>query len=111
MPNWNLYDRIANFEKMGRGQLAAIPTDVTDNLNPAFVLRPYQQQVLRYLLYYLEDYPERERPTQLLFHMATGSGKTLIMAAAILYLYRRAIATLSFLSTAPTSSKRPAIIS
>jgi type III restriction enzyme len=80
----NLHRRIAVFAEMG-GQLPAVPTAVTDNLNPAFPLRPYQEEALRYLLYYLNDYRERAKPGQLLFHMATGSGKTLIMAAAILF--------------------------
>jgi type III restriction enzyme len=31
----------------------------------------------------------KQKPIQLLFHMATGSGKTLIMAGAILYLYEK----------------------
>ena len=88
MPNWNLYRRIANYEEMG-GHLPDISSDVTDNLNPAFVLRPYQEKALRYFLYSLKDYPKRVKPTQLLFHMATGSGKTLIMAAAMLYLYQQ----------------------
>ena len=88
MPGWNLYQRIANYEEMG-GQLPDIPSDIADNLNPAFILRPYQEKALRYFLYYLDDYPKRAHPAQALFHMATGSGKTLIMAAAILYLYQQ----------------------
>jgi len=88
MQNLNLYRRIAVYEEMG-GQLPEIPTDVTDNLNPAFALRPYQEKALRHFLYYLSGYQNRVYPTQLLFHMATGSGKTLIMAAAILYLYQQ----------------------
>lgn len=71
------------------GQLPAIPAALTDNLNPAFPLRPYQEEALRYLLYYLNDHRDRVKPSQLLFHMATGSGKTLIMAAAMLYLYKQ----------------------
>jgi type III restriction enzyme len=60
-----------------------------DNLNPAFPLRPYQEDALRNFIYYLDCYDKRIRPTQLLFHMATGSGKTLIMAASMLYLYQQ----------------------
>ena len=88
LQNLNLHKRIEVFEEMG-GQLPAIPAAVTDNLNPAFPLRPYQEESLRYFLYYLNDYRDRVNPSQLLFHMATGSGKTLIMAAAMLYLYRQ----------------------
>ena len=66
-----------------------IPDFITTNLNPALPLRPYQEQALARLFYYINGYPKRANPAQLLFHMATGSGKTLIMAAAILYLYQQ----------------------
>ncbi len=66
-----------------------LPEYTTQNLNPAFPLRPYQREALGRFFYYLNGFPERKYPTQLLFHMATGSGKTLIMAAAILYLYEQ----------------------
>ena len=64
-----------------------IPRYIIDNLNPAFPLRPYQIESLTRLFYYLNDYPKRTNPAHLLFHMATGSGKTLIMASALLHLY------------------------
>jgi len=39
----------------------------------------------------MESYPGRPKnaPTQALFHMATGSGKTLIMSGLMLYLYQQ----------------------
>jgi len=64
-----------------------IPDFITGNLNPAFELRPYQVDALARFFFYVDGFQGRIRPTQLLFHMATGSGKTLIMAAAMLYLY------------------------
>ena len=66
-----------------------IPDFIAHNLNPAFELRPYQVDALARFFFYVDGFPGRIRPTQLLFHMATGSGKTLIMAAAMLYLYER----------------------
>jgi len=51
--------------------------------------RPYQTDALARFAYYIDGYKKRMKPTQLLFHMATGSGKTLIMAGAILELYRQ----------------------
>lgn len=66
-----------------------LPEYVTSNLNPVFELRKYQTEAISRLVFYLNDFEHRIRPTQLLFHMATGSGKTLIMAAAILYLYEQ----------------------
>jgi type III restriction enzyme len=56
--------------------------------NLKFQVRPYQVDAFSRCLFYIEKYKKRRKPTQLLFHMATGSGKTLIMAGAILELYR-----------------------
>lgn len=65
------------------------PDYVVDNLSPKFELREYQGEALRRFHFYMEDFEGRVKPTQLLYHMATGSGKTLIMAANILYLYQQ----------------------
>lgn len=62
---------------------------IKNNLNPKFELRPYQIEALSRFDFYLNHNPNRNRPTQLLFHMATGSGKTLVMAGVILGLYER----------------------
>lgn len=64
-----------------------LPLAVTDNLRPS--LRPYQVDALQRFLYYVGDYKQRQNPAHLLFHMATGSGKTVLMAALILDLYTR----------------------
>ncbi len=66
-----------------------IPQFIKDNLNPAFELREYQKEAIARFIHYLEQNPNRINPSQLLFHMATGSGKTLLMAANILYLYNK----------------------
>ena len=66
-----------------------IPKYIEDNLNPRFKLRPYQIEAIARFIHYFEEYPNRKKPTQLLFNMATGSGKTLLMAANILYLYNK----------------------
>ncbi|EPA2700583.1 DEAD/DEAH box helicase family protein [Escherichia coli] len=52
-------------------------------------LRPYQQGALRYL-HYTQCKPEEAllHYRHLLFHMATGAGKTMVMAGAILYLFK-----------------------
>ncbi|MEO5355854.1 MAG: DEAD/DEAH box helicase family protein [Nitrospirae bacterium YQR-1] len=62
---------------------------ITGNLNPSFKLRPYQEHTLQFFLnYWQEDFDGKPRQNhQLLFHMATGSGKTLIMAGLMQYLY------------------------
>jgi len=61
--------------------------DIIQNLNPNFSLREYQKEAIGRSIFYFDGFPERKWPAHLLFHMATGSGKTLIMAANILYLY------------------------
>ena len=77
-------DALAEF-----GQLnLPIPETVTTNLASAIVLRPYQETALRRFLFYM-DWAQRQKPAHLLFHMATGSGKTVMMAALILELYTR----------------------
>ncbi len=63
--------------------------DILNNLNPAFSLREYQKEALGRFYYYYEDYHQKQKPIHLMFNMATGSGKTLIMAANILYLYEQ----------------------
>jgi len=67
------------------------PEYIYQNLKDGFGQRPYQKEAFGRFVYYWEDYPNRPKgvPTQLLYHMATGSGKTLIMAGLILYLYEQ----------------------
>lgn len=60
---------------------------ITDNLR--HTARPYQEEAFSRFDYYYEAYNKRVKPSQLLFHMATGSGKTYIMAGLILYLYNK----------------------
>jgi len=66
-----------------------IPLSISSNLNPKFPLRDYQNNAFRYLITYLkEDFPGKNKfNPQLLFHMATGSGKTLVMAGIMMELY------------------------
>jgi type III restriction enzyme len=64
-----------------------VPAAVVDNLARTIELRPYQEEAIRRFRYYFEEFQGRETPIHLLFHMATGSGKTIVMAALILYLY------------------------
>ena len=67
-----------------------IPDSITQNLNPEFELRPYQKDAYASFVHYFNnDLPGKEKPLHLLFNMATGSGKTLIMAGLILYLYEK----------------------
>lgn len=51
-------------------------------------LRSYQEEALRYLHYAQSSHEADIRFKHLLFNMATGSGKTMVMAAAILYMFK-----------------------
>jgi type III restriction enzyme len=67
----------------------ALPDYVVKNLNQRFSIREYQREAIARFIYYLTDYPEKTLPIHLFFNMATGSGKTLLMASNILYLYQK----------------------
>lgn len=88
MPEKYLYERLAEeFGKRTLGQIE-IPARLKDNLNPLYELRPYQVDAFqRFICYFKNQFDFKQRPSHLLFNMATGSGKTLIMAGLILYLY------------------------
>ena len=66
-----------------------IPRLIKENINPNFALREYQINSMARFIAYYEKEPQKSLPIQLLFNMATGSGKTLIMVMAMLYLYDR----------------------
>lgn len=67
------------------------PQMIYDNLRQDFNKRPYQQEAFgRFRFYWgvFQNKPE-DQAIQLLYHMATGSGKTLIMAGLMIYLYQK----------------------
>lgn len=68
-----------------------VPGYVYSNLRKEFWPRPYQQEAFGRFNFFWQDYHHRYKvePTQLLYHMATGSGKTLVMAGLIIYLYEQ----------------------
>ncbi|WP_182417267.1 DEAD/DEAH box helicase family protein [Bartonella sp. HY038] len=59
---------------------------IKDNLKDD--LRPYQEKALRNLQYSQNEQGADFRYNHLLFNMATGSGKTMVMAAVILYMFK-----------------------
>ncbi len=72
-----------------RGKISKeISASILENLNPKFELREYQISAITRFIEYFEN-EEKKLPIQLLFNMATGSGKTLLMVAFILYLYEK----------------------
>ncbi len=81
-----LYEKLDNWREIKA--VKEMPKYIADNLNPAFELRPYQIAAFENYITWFES-EKRPRPIQNLFHMATGSGKTLIMAGLMLYLYKQ----------------------
>lgn len=79
-----LHEKIKVFEEMG-GVLPDVPEHVMENLASGITLRPYQKTAIRRFVFQMNQ--KRTGPGHLLFHMATGSGKTVIMAAAMLHLW------------------------
>ncbi|MDD2960845.1 MAG: DEAD/DEAH box helicase family protein [Muribaculaceae bacterium] len=78
-------------EEFGRKTIerTEMPEYFGTSLNPFMPLRPYQKEAFQYFINFWEnDYEGKPLKPHLLFHMATGSGKTLIMAGLILYLYK-----------------------
>jgi type III restriction enzyme len=89
MPQNFLYEQLDSVSKMGFLK-KEIPSFVVENLNSNFELREYQKEAFaRFFHCYNNDFENKEYPLHFLFNMATGSGKTLIMAGLILYLYEK----------------------
>lgn len=86
-----LYDIL--LQEFGKRAIAqvTVPNHITDNLKPGFGQRPYQiESFQRFILCDSEDFEGKpKRPFHLLYNMATGSGKTLIMAGLMLHLYQK----------------------
>lgn len=81
-----LYEKMDTLREAGADK--KLPSYILQNLNSSFELRPYQKEAFENFITYFEG-NFRQYPSQTLFHMATGSGKTLIMAGLILYLYKQ----------------------
>lgn len=86
MSNQYLYQKLDVLNEVNT--LNELPEYIVSNLNENIILRDYQEEAFKYFITYYES-PEFRKNKQVhnLFHMATGSGKTVIMAGLILYLY------------------------
>ena len=82
-----LYEKINALREAG--VCDELPKYILDNLNPNFELRPYQKAAFENFITYFQNDNLCQKPTQTLFHMATGSGKTFVMAGLIIYLYKQ----------------------
>ncbi len=70
-----------------------VPEYITDNLSKT--LRDYQIKALKHFIWLYEN--DRVKAKHLLFNMATGTGKTLVMASVVLYLYAQGYRNFLFL--------------
>jgi len=69
-------------------EIFEIPKYITDNLKHS--LFAWQKEALENFLFYQNPKSNlKKNPTHLMFNMATGTGKTLLMAASILYYYKQ----------------------
>ena len=82
-----LYEQLDTLREFG--SYTEIPPYIQENVNQRFELRPYQIGAFENFITYFENEKMCRKPTQTLFHMATGSGKTMIMAGLMLYLYKK----------------------
>lgn len=70
------------------GKLPELPEVITQGLSRNIELREYQIDAFKYFVeYYTNEKLRKNKQLHVLFHMATGSGKTVIMAGLLLYLY------------------------
>ena len=90
MPGQFLYEQFDVLSQFGAIS-HELPDCIRKNLKPDFGSRLYQIEAFSRMIHFLKnDFDGKQpRPYHLLFNMATGSGKTLIMAGAMLYLYEQ----------------------
>lgn len=81
-----LFQQLDLFYDFGRQH--PLPPHIKHNLGNHIVLREYQEHAFSNTIEYLGN-PQfsKNRQTHLLYHMATGSGKTVMMAGLILHYY------------------------
>ena len=80
-----LYEHLDSLWRFGQIK-REVPASIPRNLNPNLPLRPCQEDAFARFAFCMENDFEG---THFLFHMATGSGKTLVMAGLILWLYEK----------------------
>lgn len=83
-----LYEVLGSINEAGL--LKDLPHFLEKSLADKIILRDYQKEAFRYFITYKENEAlSKNKQIHTLFHMATGSGKTVIMAGLILYLYTK----------------------
>lgn len=87
---FQLHDKIKSAIDYGTAEIPEIPEYVTSNLR--YIFYDWQREAFEYFLVNENKKNIEEstnNPTHLMFNLATGTGKTLLMAAAILYYYKQ----------------------
>lgn len=83
-----LYEKIDSLREAGYTK--DLPNVINRGLSTNIVLREYQIEAFsNFVTYFENDKLKKNKQIHNLFHMATGSGKTVIMAGLILYLYTK----------------------
>jgi type III restriction enzyme len=81
-----LYEQIKNAVEFGTPK-PEIPKYISENLRYDFF--EWQKQAFQYLLLNENRAIDDKNPTHLMFNMATGAGKTLVMASCVLHYYKK----------------------
>lgn len=68
---------------------ALVPAYIQQGLSKKYEMRPYQYQAIGRFVHRWQKQRPDDAALHLLYHMATGSGKTLVMAGLLLYLYEQ----------------------
>ena len=98
-----LYEDMQSLSRFN--SLEEMPEIIENGLSKNIVLRDYQKEAFKYFITYMEkESLSKNKQIHTLFHMATGSGKTVIMAGLILYLYTKGYRNFLFLITYPTNT-------
>lgn len=83
-----LYEKLSILKDAG--MTVQLPEIIKSGLSKKIILREYQIEAFKNFVTYFENVNLRKnKQVHTLFHMATGSGKTVIMAGLILYLYTK----------------------
>ena len=81
-----LHEQIKNAIEFGTPK-PEIPDYIKSNLKYSFF--DWQEEAFQYMLLNENKIKEKNKPTHLMFNMATGTGKTLVMASLILHYYKK----------------------
>jgi type III restriction enzyme len=81
-----LHEQIKNAIEFGTPK-PEIPDYIKSNLKYSFF--DWQEEAFQYMLLNENKIKEKNEPTHLMFNMATGTGKTLVMASLILHYYKK----------------------